>query len=198
MTTTTTTQPLKRCKVALRNLDGTTTEAMAPAHWCGQFIALTAPAGPARDFAPVRGQWVITHRGCGLSAGTLLCSKKRAVAIARQWDGKFGCLDASNARAWPWAKQWGNVVGSINSPGIYGRPEPDDSTATAGGLAARAGIPIDQGGGVLRIFWRGKFWPAPTDAELDWWTFDSCCETPDGRTVEPDAPDSWLCILRLV
>lgn len=196
--TVTTAQPLKRCKVALRNADGTTTETMAPAHWLGQTIALTAPAGTARDFAPVRGQWVITHRGCGLSAGTLHCSKKRAVAIARQWDARFASIDASDARSWAHCEAWGNVVRGINYPSNAGRVEPDDSTATAGELAARAGIPIDQGGGVLRIFWRGKFWPAPTDAELDWWTFDSCCETPDGRTVEPDAPDSWLSILRLV
>jgi hypothetical protein len=27
---------------------------------------------------------------------------------------------------------------------------------------------------------------------------DSCCETPDGRTVEPDHPESWLSILNLI
>lgn len=190
--------PLQTCKVALTDKTGTVSEVMAPAHWLGQFIAVTAPAGTARDFAPCRGLWVITHRGCGMSAGTLRCSKKRAVAIARQWDGKFGCIDPADARSWPWGKQWGELVASINSPGLESPSQPDSSTATAGILAANAGIAIDQAGRGLRIQWRGKFWPAPTDAELDWWTFDSCAETPDGRTVEPDHPESWLRILRLV
>lgn len=195
---TATAKPPQLCKVALTDRTGTTSEVMAPAHWLGKFIAVTAPAGTARDFVPCRGLWVITHRGCGLSAGTLRCSKKEAIAIARKWDGRFGCIDPGDARAWPWCQQWGDVVRSINSPEIFGNVEPEDSTATAGALAARAGIPIDQAGGVLRIQWRGKFWPAPADAELDWWTFDSCAETPDGRTVEPDHPESWLRILRLV
>jgi hypothetical protein len=197
---TATAQPLQRCKIALREKDGTTSETLAPAHWLGQFIAVTAPAGTARDFAPCRGLWVITHRGCGLQAATLRCPKKRAVAIARQWDGRFGCIDPADARSWPWCQQWGELVRSINSVGTYGAPGPEDltGTATAGVLAAEAGIPIDQAGGVLRIWWRGKFWPAPADAELDQWTFDSCAETPDGRTVEPDHPESWLRILRLV
>jgi hypothetical protein len=38
----------------------------------------------------------------------------------------------------------------------------------------------------------------PTMAELEHWTLDSVCETPDGRTVEPDAPDAWLRLLALV
>lgn len=198
--TTATAKPPELCKVALTDKTGTVSEVMAPAHWLGQFIAVTAPAGAARDFAPCRGLWVITHRGCGLSAGTLRCSKKRAIAIARQWDGRFGCIDPADARSWPWGKQWGELVQSINAPWADPAPrtESGDSTETAGLLAAQAGIAIDQAGRGLRIQWRGKFWPAPTDTELDWWTFDSCAETPDGRTVEPDHPESWLRILRIV
>jgi len=32
-------------------------------------------------------------------------------------------------------------------------------------------------------------------AELEFWMFDSVCETPDGDIVEPDHPDSWLALL---
>lgn len=191
-------QPVQRCTVALQN---PREDVMAPAYWLGQFLALTAPAGKARDFAPVRGLWVITHRGCGMSAATLRCTKQRALAVAKAWDQRFGCLNPADARSWPHAAAWGDLVRRINSPAGYGleAPRADGGlTDTAGELAANAGIPIDQAGGKLRILWRGKFWPAPTNAELDYWTFDSVCETPDGRTVEPDAPDSWLRILRLV
>lgn len=189
-------EPIKRCKVALV---GPREDVMAPAHWLGQFLAITPPAGKDRNFAPQRGLWVLTHRESGLSAGTLRCSKKKAIQIARQWDGRFGCIDAADARSWPWARQWGHVVESINYRWRDPAPDTDaNSQATAGELAARLNLPIDQAGGTLRIFWRGKFWPAPTDAELEFWTFDSCCETPDGCTVEPDHPESWLRILALV
>jgi hypothetical protein len=193
---TTKPQPIRRCKVALQT---PRVDVLAPAHWLGQFIAVTPPAGKARDFALSPGLWVITHRDSGLSAGTLRCSKRQAIAIARQWDGKFGTIDATDARSWPWGKQWGELVRSINAPSRpEPLPEPISTQETAGELAARAGIPIDQAGRSLRIQWRGKFWPAPTDAELEFWTFDSVAETPDGRTVEPDHPESWLRILQLV
>jgi hypothetical protein len=171
---------------------------MAPAHWVGQHVAVTPPCDQARRFPVVRGQWVITHKGCGLQAATLLCSKRQAVAIAREWDQRIGLIDPADARSWPWCEQWGALVASINRPWQAAAEPAADSADTAGELAARAGLPIDQAGGVLRIWWRGKFWPAPSDVELDLWTLDSVAETPDGRTVEPDAPDSWLRILRLI
>jgi hypothetical protein len=186
--------PIRQCRIATK--DG---EAMAPAAWLGQHLAVTVPCDEARLFPVIRGQWVITHRGTGLSAGTLLTTKANAIKIAKSWDAKFAHItESGTAHSWPHKEAWGNLVNSINCPWATGRQDPDDSTATAGELAARAGIPIDQAGGSLKIQWRGKFWPAPSDAELDFWTFDSCCETPDGRTVEPDHPESWLRILRLV
>lgn len=185
----------KLCKVALQ---GPREDVWAPAHWLGQHVALTAPAGTDRSFKTCPGLWVITHRNSGLSAGSLRCTKERARSIARQWDHRFGCIDATDARSWPWAKAWGELVRSVNNPQSVPFMDDGQSTDTACELAARAGLPIDQAGGTRRIWWRGKFWPAPTDAELDWWSFDSCAETPDGRTVEPDAPDSWLSLLGLV
>lgn len=48
------------------------------------------------------------------------------------------------------------------------------------------------------VIWRGKKYPTPTLEELEWWTFDGVCETPEGDAVEPDHPDSWLRILGLI
>jgi hypothetical protein len=199
---TSTAQPIRRCNVALNNRDGSQSIALAPAAWLGQFIAVTPPAGADHSFTVQRGLWVITHRGCGLAFAHLRCSKKDAIALAKAWDQRCGTVDPANARTWPHCEAWGRAVAKINRPSETTRwgsvPAGDDGTGTAGELAAAAGIPIDQAGGVLRIQWRGKFWPAPSDAELELWTFDSCCETPDGRTVEPDHPESWLRILRIV
>jgi hypothetical protein len=47
------------------------------------------------------------------------------------------------------------------------------------------------------VLWRGQWWPAPTFGEAEGMAFDSLAETPDGRTVEPDAPDSWPRLLGL-
>jgi hypothetical protein len=34
--------------------------------------------------------------------------------------------------------------------------------------------------------------------QLEAWVLDSVCETPEGDIVEPDHPDSWLSLLRLI
>ena len=51
---------------------------------------------------------------------------------------------------------------------------------------------------ILKLRFRRKWWPVPTMDDVQRWTLDSVCETPDGRMVEPDAPDSWLSLLGLV
>jgi len=48
------------------------------------------------------------------------------------------------------------------------------------------------------IDFRGTTYETPSMDELEEWVFDSVCETPDGRTVEPDHPDSWLSLLGLI
>ena len=53
-------------------------------------------------------------------------------------------------------------------------------------------------GGWPWIRWRGRWWPVPTVGEAHAMALDSVAETPDGRTVEPDAPDSWPRILGLI
>lgn len=46
--------------------------------------------------------------------------------------------------------------------------------------------------------WRGEWHETPTMDQLSEWCFDSVCETPDGETVEPDHPESWLSILGMI
>jgi len=49
-----------------------------------------------------------------------------------------------------------------------------------------------------QITWRGEIYNEPSIEALQEWVSDSVCETPDGETVEPDHPDSWLSILGLI
>lgn len=47
--------------------------------------------------------------------------------------------------------------------------------------------------------WFGDAWhPVPSHADAMRWTLDGMAETPDGRTVEPDDPDSWLVLCNLI
>ena len=48
------------------------------------------------------------------------------------------------------------------------------------------------------VTWRGKEYQPPSMGDLEAWVNDSVCETPDGETVEPDHPDSWLSILGII
>lgn len=53
-------------------------------------------------------------------------------------------------------------------------------------------------GGILKLWWEGKWWQVPTMCEFQEWTMDSVCPTPEGDIVEPDHPDSWLSLAGLV
>lgn len=49
------------------------------------------------------------------------------------------------------------------------------------------------------IIWNGQEYEIPSDAEIeDMCLWDNVAETPDGRIVEPDHPDSWPRILGLI
>lgn len=51
---------------------------------------------------------------------------------------------------------------------------------------------------VLRL-WFGDAWHViPSHDDAMRWTLDGMAETPDGRTVEPDDPDSWLILCGLI
>jgi hypothetical protein len=54
------------------------------------------------------------------------------------------------------------------------------------------------GSNVLKLRFNRKWHLVPTMDEIQAWTLDSVCETPDGRMLEPDHPDSWLSLLGLV
>lgn len=59
-------------------------------------------------------------------------------------------------------------------------------------------IPANQlrdGADGVELRWRGRWWLVPTYGEVEAWVLDSVAETPDGRTVEPDHPESWPRIL---
>ena len=53
-------------------------------------------------------------------------------------------------------------------------------------------------GGWPWIRWTGRWWPAPTVGEVHAMALDSVAETPDGRQVEPDDPQSWPRLLGLI
>lgn len=188
---------LTRCKVAVKdpNSHGFL-DYVAPAAWLGQYIAVTPPPGADCAFETVPGLWAITHRGCGYALATLRCNLKTAVKLAKGWDQRAGSIDPLNSRVWQYCQQWGQAVQAINCP--WQDSAADDSDQTAAELASNRGLTIKHINGSHKILWRGKYWPAPTDSELEFWTIDSVCETPDGRTVEPDNSESWLKILGLV
>jgi hypothetical protein len=48
---------------------------------------------------------------------------------------------------------------------------------------------------LLKLRWRSRWWPVPSMKQVEFWVFDSVCETPAGDIVEPDADDSWLTLL---
>lgn len=61
-------------------------------------------------------------------------------------------------------------------------------------LDSRAG---DDGWPEVRF--RGEWHPVPTYGDIEDWIFDvSSCEAPDGSSVEPDDPNSWLSLLGLI
>jgi len=43
--------------------------------------------------------------------------------------------------------------------------------------------------------YNGEHWPIPSIKQLEQWSFWGYTTTPDGRKVEPDYEEGWLCIL---
>ena len=181
--------------------------------WQGQNTFLHKPIdGGTGQPKQVQATYVLTHADSGLSFGTLNCNQQQAKKIARAWDDRCGSIDPKNAKEWEHCEAWGQVIRNLNegwtrthiATTAKVREQWGTTKSNVGSqdlallLAAKQGLAIDQAGRSKRIKWRGKFWTAPSEAELNVWTFDSVCETPDGRSVEPDAPDSWLRILGLV
>ena len=196
---------------SLPNFNPETSRLRIQALWKGSHTALHYPVKKSMA-EPIRGTYVLTHLESGLSFGTLNCNQQQARKIARAWDDRCGSIDPNDAGQWEHREEWGQVLRNINESWTRThiattakvRKQWGTTKSNVGSqdlallLAAKAGLAIDQAGRSKRIQWRGKFWTAPSEAELNVWTFDSICETPDGRSVEPDASDSWLRILGLV
>ena len=53
-------------------------------------------------------------------------------------------------------------------------------------------------GGILKLWWNGKWWEVPSMAAFQEWEMDGVCPTPDGEIVEPDHEDSWMRLAGLV
>ena len=178
------------------------------ARWIGQFLAVHLTKTWDAN-GPKRGAYTITYHRAGMAAAHLLCSLKAAVKLAKAWDLRFSSLDPKDAKRWGEREAWGYAVREAQAPQIAARlarkqtkrwldQEFGAGQDTAAVLAAEAKRPIDQAGGSKLTRWRGQWYALPTDQQLQDWSIDSVCETPDGRTVEPDHPDSWLRILHLV
>lgn len=190
--------------------------------WVGDNLAVHRP--PLRDGAkPAPKQWAITHTASGLSMGAPLCARKEsAVALARLWDSAAGEIDARNPRGWRYVQTWqldvaaaeNRRIAPLEGPVLPDNPGPQDVAAAIAAALDSAYVPAgdeaaDQfpahetvaadllrtGADGVEMFWRGRWWPVPTFGEVETWALDSLAETPDGRTVEPDAPDSWTRLL---
>lgn len=167
--------------------------------WRGRSLAVHPPV-TSDGAAVTRGSWSITHYPSGMAAAlSLPVSKQNAIALARAWDARFCELTAAaDVRTWRHREAFCTEVARIRSPQQTIAREPaEENLWTSLSLAIEAGLSV-RAGDSPSIRWRGQWFDAPTDQQLNAWTLDSVCETPDGRTVEPDAPGSWLRILRLI
>lgn len=234
--------------------------------WRGRALAVHPPIRNGAA-SVARGVWTITHPPSGLRAGTFHGTLKRAIALARAWDGAFAdavgdSVVAPSLRTWSqrfaWVRQCDGtspVVGPVSNdhpdhaalisgtdhdetPAAVTLPDvpattPDGEqfpatptiTPTTPGRARFArmvcgrdrlrnpetGKPVRMHGDVaafrnpanpltpvLKLWFRGVWHVVPTITECMTWSLDGVCETPDGRMVEPDAPDAWLALLGVV
>ena len=154
--------------------------------------------------------------------------KARAIALAQLWDSAFAEIkEPADAGRWRFRKTWGrdcqiaqhgtaepdgpilpdNPTGAdvahAMARAISGAdPLPDSEPIESDQFPARETVAADRlrnGADGLELRWRGKWWPVPTLGEVEAWAlFDGTAETPDGRTVEPDHPESWTVLLGVV
>ena len=173
--------------------------------WHGEFLACHSPGGNDT----VRGHWDVTFIPAGLRVCELKVSLKKAIEFCRTWDASFATLSAENPEAWDRLPEFREAFQATVAPSTIAslarkrtKQMLDDEfgvgQSTAVMLARTANLRIVRAKGTRGIMWRRQFCPLPTDADLDRFTFDSVCETPKGAIVEPDNPESWLRLLRLV
>jgi hypothetical protein len=197
-----------------------------PAVWVGENLAVHRPLVKGAASKAAR-HWAITHTASGLAACSSFDGpKSAAVNLARLWDKAFGTMDANNSRAWPYCQTWIADVRLAqwhgterpNGPVLPDHPKPSDVAAAVAAAVGATYEPVgaDESGepfavaeilpadcvrivdGWPEVAWRGQWWPVPTVGEVESMAFDSVAESPDGRTLEPDHPESWLSILGIV
>ena len=81
--------------------------------------------------------------------------------------------------------------------GEWKRPMIDDRPCPVTGDVVRRRI-SPGGEHVSMVLWKGEWVIFPSVECFQEWTLDSVCPTPDGDIVEPDHPDSWLSLARLI
>ncbi len=173
------------------------------------------------------GHWAVTAHKLGLAAcGHFRGSKAAAVRLAKLWDNAFEGVTAENARQWRYRQTWAadcaaaqlGAIGDLAGPVLPDHPTSGDVAAAisraiggnfepATGDEAAEQYPAHEtaphrslrtGADGDEISWGGRWYPVPTIGEVEAWICDSVCETPNGSTVEPDHPESWLSILGLI
>lgn len=83
-----------------------------PTVWCGTHLAVHRPVrrddSDALTLSTAPARWTITHHPTGLSASaTFEGAQRRAVALAKLWDGAFAEVTAAgNAKGWRWSQAW--------------------------------------------------------------------------------------------
>lgn len=194
--------------------------------WVGQNLAVNRPLFVGGQAAGPK-QWCVTLLATGHTlSGLIRGTRADVVALARLWDGAAAEIDARNPRGWRYLRTWQLDVAAterrriapLDGPVLPDNPGPADvAAAMAAALGtgynpaddseaaeqypARETVAADRlrdGADGLEILWRGKWWLVPSLGDVEAWALDSLAETPDGRTVEPDAPDSWPALLGIV
>ena len=93
-----------------------------PARWIGRALAVHLPIKAVRAGKQSRGQWAITARRFGLSAGVYCGPLRDAVKLARVWDAAFAdALPADRVTApslaqWELAPQWARQLRGEEPP----------------------------------------------------------------------------------
>lgn len=191
-----------------------------PAVWVGQHLAVHRPL-TADGLSKASRHWTITHTASGLAViGGLNAAKNDAIALARLWDEAAALIDPAAPRQWRYLPAWRDDLQRIGIVPLVGPvdliasattaehviwqamgydPASDDEAAEQ--YPAAETVPANRlrdGADGMEMLWRGQWWTVPTFGEVEAWALDSLAETPDGRTVEPDHPESWPHLLGVV
>lgn len=187
-------------------------------NWLGNNLAVHKT--PVKEgFKEKKNLWSITHIDSGRSTCSAINGLMRdVVKLAKLWDNAFSTLDINQGSKWNYLNTWVNDVLAVRKKEEpIGPILPDNFTSKDVAKAMGFNTVDDEdtdkqfpaeeiinkeklidGNDGVKMFWRGKYWLVPTMGEIEEWIYDSVCETPDGRMVEPDHPESWLSILQLI